>query len=91
MIPLALTSTAGWIRRLGGKRWNLLHRLDLRHRRCAGVVHYWWLVKVVTDAADHLRGDPHGAARRARVVRAGAQAAHAAIAAARRDGASATA
>ena len=27
MIPLALTSTAGWIRRLGGKRWHLLHRL----------------------------------------------------------------
>ena len=27
MIPLALTSTQGWIRRLGGKRWNLLHRL----------------------------------------------------------------
>ena len=31
MIPLALTSTAGWIRRLGGKRWLALHRLDLRH------------------------------------------------------------
>src|SRR5262245_49659366 len=27
MIPLALTSTAASIRRLGGKRWNLLHRL----------------------------------------------------------------
>ena len=27
MLPLAITSTAGWIRRLGGKRWNLLHRL----------------------------------------------------------------
>ena len=27
MLPLAVTSTAGWIRRLGGKRWQLLHRL----------------------------------------------------------------
>ena len=27
MVPLALTSTAGSIRRLGGKRWNRLHRL----------------------------------------------------------------
>ncbi len=33
LIPLAITSTAGWIRRLGGKRWQMLHRLDLRHRR----------------------------------------------------------
>jgi len=44
MIPLAITSTAGWIRRLGGKRWNLLHRL-VYVSACAGVVHYWWLVK----------------------------------------------
>ena len=27
MIPLALTSTSGMVRRLGGKRWQLLHRL----------------------------------------------------------------
>jgi sulfoxide reductase heme-binding subunit YedZ len=47
MLPLALTSTAGWIRRLGGKRWNLLHRL-IYFTAIAGVVHYWWLVKVVT-------------------------------------------
>jgi len=26
LIPLAITSPAGWIRRLGGKRWQLLHR-----------------------------------------------------------------
>lgn len=44
LIPLALTSTAGWIRRLGGKRWQVLHRLIYV---CAilGVVHYYWLVK----------------------------------------------
>jgi sulfoxide reductase heme-binding subunit YedZ len=44
MIPLALTSTAGWIRRLGGRRWNLLHRL-VYVSAALGVVHYWWLVK----------------------------------------------
>jgi sulfoxide reductase heme-binding subunit YedZ len=44
MIPLALTSTTGWIRRLGGRRWNLLHRL-IYFSAIAGVFHYWWLVK----------------------------------------------
>jgi sulfoxide reductase heme-binding subunit YedZ len=44
MIPLAITSTTGWIRRLGGKRWALLHRL-VYATGIAGVVHYWWLVK----------------------------------------------
>ncbi len=44
MIPLALTSTTGWIRRLGGKRWQLLHRL-IYCSGIAAVVHYYWLVK----------------------------------------------
>jgi sulfoxide reductase heme-binding subunit YedZ len=44
MLPLALTSTAGWIRRLGGKRWQMLHRL-IYLSAIAGVVHYYWLVK----------------------------------------------
>src|SRR6185295_4130927 len=44
MIPLALTSTTGWIRRMGGKRWQLLHRL-IYLTGIAGVVHYYWLVK----------------------------------------------
>jgi sulfoxide reductase heme-binding subunit YedZ len=44
LIPLAVTSTAGWIRRLGGKRWQLLHRL-VYVSAIAGVVHYYWLVK----------------------------------------------
>ena len=34
MVPLALTSTKGWIRRLGGKRWQLLHRLIYYQRDC---------------------------------------------------------
>jgi sulfoxide reductase heme-binding subunit YedZ len=45
MLPLALTSTAGWIRRMGGKRWQALHRL-IYVAAIAGVIHYWWLVKV---------------------------------------------
>jgi sulfoxide reductase heme-binding subunit YedZ len=44
MIPLAITSTAGWIRRLGGRRWALLHRL-IYVTGIAGVIHYLWLVK----------------------------------------------
>lgn len=44
LIPLAITSTAGWIRRLGGKRWQKLHRL-IYVSAVAGVVHYYWLVK----------------------------------------------
>jgi sulfoxide reductase heme-binding subunit YedZ len=44
LIPLALTSTTGWIRRLGGKRWQALHRL-VYISALAGVIHYYWLVK----------------------------------------------
>jgi methionine sulfoxide reductase heme-binding subunit len=44
LIPLAITSTSSWIRRLGGRRWNLLHRL-IYFSAMAGVVHYVWLVK----------------------------------------------
>jgi len=44
MIPLALTSTKGWIRRIGGKRWQALHRL-IYFSAAAGVIHYIWLVK----------------------------------------------
>ncbi|MGE0703672.1 MAG: sulfite oxidase heme-binding subunit YedZ [Vicinamibacterales bacterium] len=45
MLPLALTSTAGMIRRLGGKRWQMLHRLVYVSAVC-GVLHYLWLVKL---------------------------------------------
>ena len=44
MVPLAITSTKGMIRRLGGKRWQLLHRA-IYLSAVAAVVHYWWLVK----------------------------------------------
>ncbi|MEM7413146.1 MAG: protein-methionine-sulfoxide reductase heme-binding subunit MsrQ [Myxococcota bacterium] len=43
MLPLAITSTRGWIRRLG-KRWVTLHRLAYL-AGIAAVVHYLWLVK----------------------------------------------
>ena len=45
MIPLAVTSTKGWIRRLGGKRWNLLHRL-VYASALLGALHYIWKVKL---------------------------------------------
>lgn len=44
MIPLAATSTAGAIRRLGGARWRWLHRLVYVVGVCA-VLHYLWLAK----------------------------------------------
>ena len=47
MIPLAITSTTGWIRRMGGKNWNLLHRL-IYITALAAVLHYFWKVKLDT-------------------------------------------
>ena len=45
MIPLAITSTTGWIRRMGGKNWNLLHKL-IYVTALAAVLHYFWKVKL---------------------------------------------
>jgi sulfoxide reductase heme-binding subunit YedZ len=44
MVPLTITSTAGMIRRLGGKRWTRLHTV-VYATAALGAVHYWWLVK----------------------------------------------
>jgi sulfoxide reductase heme-binding subunit YedZ len=44
LVPLAVTSTRGWVRRLGGKRWNQLHRL-IYVAAIAATVHYLWAVK----------------------------------------------
>lgn len=44
LLVLAATSTAWAIRKLGGKRWQLLHRL-IYVAAIAGVIHYWWIVK----------------------------------------------
>lgn len=43
LIPLAVTSTAAMVRRLG-KRWQKLHR-TIYVIAAGGVIHYWWLVK----------------------------------------------
>jgi sulfoxide reductase heme-binding subunit YedZ len=43
MVPLAITSTAAMVRRLG-RRWQTLHRLTYV-AAIAGVIHFWWLVK----------------------------------------------
>ena len=50
LVPLALTSTKGWIRRLG-KRWQKLHRL-VYLAAGLGVLHFIWLVK--SDLRDPL-------------------------------------
>jgi sulfoxide reductase heme-binding subunit YedZ len=44
LVPLALTSTTGMIRRLGGKAWNRLHKL-VYLAVSLGILHYWWQVK----------------------------------------------
>ncbi|WP_211460587.1 protein-methionine-sulfoxide reductase heme-binding subunit MsrQ [Collimonas silvisoli] len=42
LLPLALTSTNGMIRRLGGKRWQWLHR-SLYLIAMLGILHFWWM------------------------------------------------
>ena len=44
MIPLAVTSTNKMVKRLGGKRWQLLHRL-IYVSAILGVIHFWMIVK----------------------------------------------
>lgn len=44
MVPLAITSTKNMVKRLGGKRWNRLHRL-VYLAGVGGVLHFWMLVK----------------------------------------------
>jgi len=44
LIPLAVTSTNAMMRRMGGKRWLLLHKL-VYPIAIFSVLHYWWLVK----------------------------------------------
>jgi sulfoxide reductase heme-binding subunit YedZ len=54
MAPLAVTSTPGMIRRLGGRRWRRLHRL-VYFVAVAGLFHHWW------PLADRFRFDTYGA------------------------------
>jgi methionine sulfoxide reductase heme-binding subunit len=48
LVPLAVTSTKGWIRRLG-RRWQSLHRL-IYLAACCAIVHFAWKVKVIAGA-----------------------------------------
>jgi sulfoxide reductase heme-binding subunit YedZ len=52
LIPLAVTSTNGMVRRLGGKRWQWLHRL-IYIIAPLGILHFWWM-----KAAKHDFGQP---------------------------------
>jgi sulfoxide reductase heme-binding subunit YedZ len=47
LVPLAVTSTTGMIKRLGGKRWSRLHRLAYV-AAAGGVIHFYMLVKADT-------------------------------------------
>jgi methionine sulfoxide reductase heme-binding subunit len=42
LVPLAATSTNGMIKRLGGKRWQWLHRL-IYLIAPLGILHFWWM------------------------------------------------
>jgi sulfoxide reductase heme-binding subunit YedZ len=55
MVPLAITSTAWAIRKMGGKKWNQLHRL-IYLTGIAAIIHFWWKVK-----ADHREPAFYGA------------------------------
>ena len=53
LIPLAITSTNKMVQRLGGKRWQQLHRL-VYVATVAGILHFLWLVKSdVTEPVIH--------------------------------------
>jgi methionine sulfoxide reductase heme-binding subunit len=45
LLPLAVTSTDGWVRRLGFRRWKALHRL-VYLAAAGGLFHYLWRVKI---------------------------------------------
>ena len=53
LIPLAATSTNGMIRRLGGKRWQWLHRLIYVIAPLA-VLHFWWMKAAKNNLAQPL-------------------------------------
>ena len=56
LVPLAVTSTTRWIRRLGGRRWNALHRTTYLVV-ALGMVHYW-----MSQKKDHTEPIMWGAA-----------------------------
>ncbi len=53
LIPLAFSSTNGMVKRLGGKRWQQLHRL-IYLIAPLGIVHYWWMKSGKHDFAQPI-------------------------------------
>lgn len=53
LIPLAVTSTNGMIKRLGGKRWQWLHRV-IYVIAPLGILHFWWMKAAKHDFAQPL-------------------------------------
>lgn len=53
LLPLAVTSTNAMVKRLGGKRWQLLHRL-IYVIAALGLLHFWWMKAGKNDFAEPL-------------------------------------
>ncbi|HYD94285.1 MAG TPA: protein-methionine-sulfoxide reductase heme-binding subunit MsrQ [Noviherbaspirillum sp.] len=53
LVPLALTSTNAVIRRLGGKRWQALHRI-VYLIAALGILHFWWMKAGKNDFAEPI-------------------------------------
>jgi sulfoxide reductase heme-binding subunit YedZ len=53
LIPLAATSTNGMVKRLGGKRWQSLHRL-VYLIAALGILHFWWMKAGKNDFAQPI-------------------------------------
>jgi sulfoxide reductase heme-binding subunit YedZ len=53
LVPLAVTSTNGWVRRLGGRNWQRLHRLVYLIAPLA-VLHFWWQKAAKNDIGEPL-------------------------------------
>ena len=53
LVPLAVTSTNGWVKRLGGRNWQRLHRLVYVIAVLA-VVHFWWQKAAKNDISEPL-------------------------------------
>ena len=74
LMPLAITSTRKSIVRLGGSRWQMLHRL-IYFSTAAGVLHYYWRAKAETPRPD-AQTAPAGTARQGSVQLHGSGVAH---------------
>jgi len=53
LVPLAVTSSNGWVRRLGGRNWQRLHRLVYLIAVLA-VLHFWWQKAAKNDVGEPL-------------------------------------